>query len=240
MIDRHRDRAREELERQLQPTPHCIPIERLGDALTKVERDHLAVCARCQAELALWQSFADSTPVPDENGAVEWVASELHRRRAESRTGSAGAVTANWLTRLGSRTLVAVAASVLLALAYVAWDPEPEIDEPQSAQHDRRTTRVEVVAPLGDLKTAPKELIWVAVDGAVRYDVRVLEIDGNILWSAFSSVARVDLPAAVTSQFVPGKSIDWQVAALDIDGAPLAVSGTQRFRVLVDAASRRQ
>jgi hypothetical protein len=239
---RRSDPARDELQRQLQPTPHCIPIERLGDALTAGERDHLAVCARCEAELALWHAFRDSTSTPDENGAVQWVASELHRHRAESRTGSAAAVRANWLTRFPTRTLVAVAASALVALAvaYVAWDPEPRINEPLSSQFDRRTGgRLDVVGPLGDVETPPKELIWVAVNGVVRYDVRVFEIDGTTLWSASSSVARVGLPAAVVAQFVPGKPILWEVTARG-SGASLAVSGTQRFRVLGDAASRRQ
>jgi hypothetical protein len=239
---RHPDRAREELKRQLQPTPQCIPIERFGDRLTDVERDHLSVCARCEAELALWHGFADSTPVPDENGAVQWVASEVHRRRAESGTGRSTTLTPNWLARFRTRTLIAVAASVLVALAvaYVAWDPEPRINEPPSAQSDYRTARLDVVGPLGDLETPPKELIWVAVNGAVRYDVRVFEIDGTTLWKASSSVARVGLPAAVVAQFVPGKPIVWEVTARDIAGASLAVSGTQRFRVLGDAASRRQ
>lgn len=227
-MDRHSDRVRRKVKRRLQVTADCIAVERFGETLAAAERDHLAVCTRCQAELALWQEMDSATTGAEEHAAVGWISGELRRRRARRRPGAG-----SWLTGLRGPTLVAAAASILLAAGagYVFWDPEPEPGEPQSADHVYRTARVTVVAPVGDLESPPNELKWMPVDGAASYDVRVLEVDGTSLWRGSSPGPEIRVPAAVVARFVPGKTIVWEITARARGGAPVAVSGTSRFRV---------
>jgi hypothetical protein len=42
----------------------------------------------------------------------------------------------------------------------------------------------------------------------------------------------VSLPATLVRQFVPGKTVLWDVTARDAAGTPLAASGVQRFHVV--------
>jgi hypothetical protein len=228
VMDRHSDGVRLKVKRQLELTAACIATERFGDALADAERDHLAVCQRCQAELALWHEIDASTTGPEEEAAVRWIAGELRRRRGRSH-----AAARSWLAGLRGPRLFAAAASILLVAGggYVFWDPEPQPGEPQSADHVYRTAQITVVGPVGDLQSPPNELKWVPVDGAVSYDVRVVEVDGTSLWRGSSPGPHVSMPAAVVARFVPGKTIVWEVTARAPGGAPVAVSGTYRFRV---------
>lgn len=240
MTNRHAGDARTDLERSLQPTRDCIPIEQFGSPLTGANRDHLAVCTRCQAEFALWQAFSDSKPQPDEDAAVRWVTAELRQRTAQQATG--GPVSAGrWRPRVHTRTYMTAAASLLLAAAvgYTLWDPEPHVDEVAVSEQTYRTARVQVLTPSGELAAAPTELKWVTVDGAVRYDVRVLEVDGTQIWNSSTPDTLIALPAAIVEQFVAGKTIVWDVTARNRAGDPVAVSGRHQFRVSIQSRQRR-
>jgi hypothetical protein len=228
-----RGNAREDVRQQLRATPGCIATDRFAEPLTAAEREHLATCARCDAEFTLWHEFSDPKPSPEEDAAVEWVIGELGRRRAQSQKAKARTAARSWLTVLRRPTIGAAAAAISFVVAawYVTWDPEPELREPQAVEQTYRTERLEVMAPLGDLQTAPGEIAWVALAGAARYDVEVLEIDGTVLWRGSSQSPQVSLPATLVAQLVPGKTVLWEVTARDAAGAPLATSGTQRFRV---------
>jgi hypothetical protein len=235
-------RSHGELARQLQPTQDCVPIERFGDELTEHERDHMDLCTRCQAEFALWQGFVDPEPLPGEQADVQWVLGELQRRCVRRLPRGLHRPSPHLLTRFGARPLVAVAASMLVAIVagYLLWSPEPAINVTDASELVYRTASVDVLAPVGDLRVAPKELAWAPVRGAVKYDVRVFEVDGNTLWSESTSATRADLPAALVAQFVPGKAILWEVTARGSAGVNIAASGQQRFRVLVPSVPRRQ
>lgn len=227
--------AEETWRRELRETTDCVPIERFGEELTTQEREHVAHCARCEAEVALWEEFRDATPSPDEGAAVQWIAAEVARRRA----GTPAAARQPWFNRrwfgvLRPQALAAAAAVVLVALTIGQLaDREPAIVTPPSDQNEFRSARIETIAPTGDLPYAPTELSWVAVRGAERYDVEVLEVDRTVLWRASTREPRVQLAAGLTKQFVPGKTILWEVTARGRDGAALAQSGTQRFRVAI-------
>ena len=125
---------------------------------------------------------------------------------------------------------VAAAASLAI-VGYLAWDPEPRVGQPAPGEQVNRTATVDVVAPIGDVPKAPAELAWVAVDGAARYEVQVLEVDRTILWRTTSLSERVLLPASVVERIVPGKTLLWEVTAIGGSGTSIASSGTQRFRV---------
>jgi hypothetical protein len=215
----------------LQRTAACIPIERLDGEFNQAEREHLAVCARCQAERALWQEFTDSVPSPGDGAAVQWIAAEVRRRRAAAGP-KRKVVWGRWLSPAASFRWAAAAAAIVLAagIGYLAWDREPALSS-TSGDAVYRSARVEAIAPMGDLQGAPRELSWVAVRQAVRYDVRVLEVDRSVVWSTASTTPHISLPAAVIARCVPGRSMLWEVDALDQSGSVIARSGTQRFRV---------
>jgi hypothetical protein len=227
------DSSRTVLRNALEPTPECVDISRFGQELTGSEKAHLAECPRCEAEFALWREFEESTPTADEGAAVQWIVSDLRRRQSSSTAKRAFAH--NWVAAFLRPSVLAAAASVLLAvgIGYMALEPEPPIARPESRGQVYRSEQIDVVAPVGEVTSPPRELSWSNVDGATRYDVQVLEIDNTVLWQGSSSTAHVTLPSTLVRQFVPGKSVLWEVTARDAAGASLASSGRQRFRVAV-------
>lgn len=223
------------IQTDLRLTSECLAIDRFGTALSDAEKAHVQGCARCEAELALWQEFSDSKPAPGEGAAVQWIVSEIHRRRA-AQPGPVPAIATGWLSGLRLRPVMGLATAVgvaVLVVGYLLWDPEPQVGLPAPGEQIYRTASLDVAAPVGDIPTAPTELLWVAVKGAVRYDVQVLEIDRTVLWRGPSLASRVVLPGSVIEQIVPGKTMLWEVTAIDAAGASIATSGTQRFRVPV-------
>jgi hypothetical protein len=209
----------------------CPSIERLGGELTIRERAHAERCVRCMAELALWNEFRSDEMAPDEIDAVDWISSQLH----------APGVPASNVISFASRSRAlpnrALAAAATLAFAvaiggYVIQNREPAIDGSLSSRDSYRSARIEAAVPTGDLGTAPAQLRWTAVSGATSYEVSVLEADGTLLWRGSADQAHVALPATVVTQFVPGKTITWEVKALR-NGSVLAQSATERFRVAV-------
>lgn len=221
---------------ELSATAECVPIERFDDTLTEQERHHIAHCARCEAEFALWEEFRDATPAADEGAAVQWIATEVARRRA----GNPAVAREPWFRRGWAgvwrlQTLAAAAAVIVigLTLSQLIVDREPAVVAPTVDTY--RSGRLDVIAPTGDLRVAPREFRWVAVAGAERYDLVVLEVDRTILWRTSTREPRIDLAPAVIAQFVPGKAILWEVTARGSNEAILAQSGTQRFRVAVNA-----
>lgn len=209
-------------------TDSCIPFDRLAGELTAAEREHLAGCSRCEAELALAREFESSATNDAEAEAVGSIVGRLQPQQpanvvsiAERRKFTAG------------RSLLAVAATLFLAVG-VTWF----VQQRQMGVHDEpgidrsyRSMRVEVFAPAGDVTAPPTELRWAGVPGAVTYDVALVEVDGTTLWTAKTRSSRVDLPPSVSVKFVPGKTVMWQVTARG-DGNVLADSGLVKFRVV--------
>ena len=211
----------------LQRTADCIAIDRLGEELTPQERAHLDSCATCQAEMALWKEFEAAETRADEQEDVDWITGQLQD------PAPANVVQiSSWRKALNPRAL-AVAATLVIAVAigYIAQNREPAIDlNATTGQETYRSARVNIITPQGDVDVAPTELRWEIVSGATRYDVQVVEVDRTVLWRVSTRDPRVELPPAVTAQFVPGKSVLFQVTALR-DRTVLADSGMQRFRV---------
>ena len=54
--------------RELQRTAECPQVDRLPGILTLVESEHVAHCARCQAEMALWEEFRNGKTSLNEIG----------------------------------------------------------------------------------------------------------------------------------------------------------------------------
>jgi hypothetical protein len=225
------------LSADLQPTPDCISPERLGSELTATERIHVDTCARCQAELALWHAFNEPSRDAAESEAVDWIVARLHGSRAAS-PHAATPQLAQRFRRTPLRRLIGAAAAIMVAvtLGYVGWDREPAISPPAGEQV-YRTASIDIVTPSGDVAGPPRELVWVASPAAAQYDVRILEVDGTVVWRATSLSPRIDLPDDVIARSVPGKTLIWEVVALDDAGNAIAGSGPQRFRVPITTPS---
>jgi hypothetical protein len=219
-----------QLEHALRGNDACIPLERLDAPLTDRERQHVAGCARCQAELALWEELRDAAPPPGEEAAVQWIAGELRRRRAGRQPAG---VPTRMLSMVRARPTLALAASLVLVagLMFAQWDREPAVSGRQSEANEYRGTRLDVVGPAGDLEKVPEYLEWVAFSGAERYDVTILEVDRTVVWRGVSTATRLVLPAVVAARLTPGKALQWEVRAVDRHGAAVASSAMQRFRL---------
>ena len=230
-VERH-DPVRDELKAALGPTPACIDVSRLAGPLSASERDHLDGCARCQTELSLLEAFQASAPATDETAAIEWITAEV-RRRTRQANDRLPAPRRGLLEAASWRPLAIAAAAILaVSVGYLAWqNREPTLPEPASTAESYRTGQITIVAPTGDVSVPPAELSWLAIPGAERYDISVLEVDRTPLWQGTSSVSRVELPPAVIARFLPGKTVIWEVSALNPSGTAIAVSSAQRFRV---------
>jgi hypothetical protein len=217
--------------RELQRTGRCIPIERLAENLTPEEHSHVAHCARCQAELALWSRINDEEETLGEAAAVASIAAAVRGRVA----GTAPSNVVSLRRRsnvVAFRAPLAAAATLVIAIAAGVFvtNREPSIEGAPSVVNVYRSASVDVIEPTGDLASAPSLLRWKTAAGATRYDVRVMEVDRTVLWRGSTTSSQVQLPAPVIAQFVPGKTVLWQVQARRGE-AVLAESGMQRFRV---------
>lgn len=229
------------------PKPGCLLAEELERVLENpsVQHPHIANCARCQAELAMLKEFEASIPLSDEGAAVTWIASEMERRLPLiKRPGAAQQhnsrrESASWLTRIfgnaSVRWLVPVTAIVLVAVTSVVVlrsRKEPELQANLgSGPAIYRSQQVDVIAPVGELPSAPKELQWKSFATAAKYKVEVMEVDHALLWSSETNYITLTIPAPARAKMLPGKPVLWQVTALDNQGRVLAVSQVQRFSV---------
>ena len=237
---------RSTLKAALTPTPACLSAEELERILENpsVEHPHLATCARCQAELAMLREFEASSPLPDEGAAVTWISSQMEKRLEQIKNpGTArqsnSAEATSWFTRIfgtGSmRWLVPVTAIVLIAVTSVVVlrsRKEPELQANLgNGPAIYRSQQVDVVAPVGELPSAPKELEWKAFANSAKYKVEVMEVDHALLWSSETNYTSLTIPNSTRAKMLPGKPVLWQVTALDSQGRALAVSQVQRFSV---------
>ena len=218
----------------LQPTPQCIPPERTGEPLSEREREHVAECPRCEAELALWNSFetAPSTGATEE-ADVAWVVERLRTRFAPAPRVIRPAPGRFTMRTVRPVLAIAAAALLIVSVGYLALDPSPRIRSGPMQNGVYRSLTLRLIEPIGDLAEPPREFSWLAIPDAVDYDVQVLEIDRTVLWRTSSTSTRVVLPRELVAQLVPGKTVLWNVTARSATGAAIASSDTQRFRVSV-------
>jgi hypothetical protein len=234
---------REILRTALAPGAECLPLERLaghadgtlGAEEAAAAAAHIRDCLNCQTELALLRSVMSSGVRPGEADIVrDGVA------RLESRTpGNADAAHRDsrgrpaWL-RPGTLLPVAAMAAVLLAAGgryYVVSRIPPALpSDVSTAGEVTRSAAIAVRAPVGEVAEPPRRLDWVAVGRAVRYRVRLMEVDRREVWSADTPGAGVDVPPSVQTSIGPGRTLLWDVTAYDASGAAIAESGPQSFR----------
>ena len=237
---------REVLKSALTPGAQCLSLEQLGryadGALPadeqKLADTHLHHCLNCQAELALLQAVTSGAV---RNGEADIVRDGV--KRLEARAGEI--FVADRVQRPSPRRwlafrmlpVAAMAAVLLIGVAigafYFSSRQRPPL--PGSVTTGDETTRslaIAVRGPVGDRVDAPQTFEWVAVDRAVRYRVRLTEVDRREVWSMSTSAVAVDLPDSVRTSMAPGRTLLWDVTAYDASGAIIAESGRQSFRVL--------
>jgi hypothetical protein len=101
-----------------------------------------------------------------------------------------------------------------------------------------RSHTLELLAPKGDLPQQPREIQWQPAPGAVKYTVRLLEVDRSELWKTETTETRVEMPSGVQARIVPAKTVLCEVAAFDAAGRKVAESESVRFRLLQKVYSR--
>jgi hypothetical protein len=233
------------LKSALAPNAACLSIEQLGryadGSLDGEERAaaalHIKNCLSCQAELALLEAVTSGALRPEEAQIVRDGAARLEQRMAE-RLAADRVETLPRPRRPGFSAfpLAAVAAVLLMATGsfyFLLMRKAPEL--PGSVATGDEVTRslaVAVRGPIGDQAEPPGRFEWIAVDRAVRYRLRIMEVDRNEVWSTSTSAPGVDLPPAVRTSIAPGRTLLWDVTAYDAADATIAESGTQSFRVV--------
>jgi hypothetical protein len=246
----------------LAPSEACLTLEDLVRLSNRsisreaVARAHVAACARCQTELAMLREYQSATTHPEESAAVSWITAELERRFDQikqikviarlpaSRSRPDPERSTGWRRLLLPRSIraAAFASAALLAAIVVGLNlrggqaPELASDLVRGPQVFRSEELV-AVGPTGDLKEVPAELRWQAIAAAARYRVKVMEVDRAELWQTESSQTSAILPAAVRAKIVPGKTLLWQVTAIDSASKPVAASQILRFRVAIGSSS---
>ncbi len=125
------------------------------------------------------------------------------------------------------------AAAVLLLVAGLGWrsfyQPEPPLPPPESGGAVRGAA-IEALAPRGELEEIPAELRWDPWVGAHSYQVRMVAVDGTLLWQGSVAGPPALLPRAVVARLHRAVTYTWTVEALGKDGGVLAVSEPVRFR----------
>ena len=258
-VDDHKEQ--QQWKAALAATDECLSLEELSRyadrSLPEETKDrapsHLASCPRCQTELAMLQEFELATPRPEEAAHVSWVAAELKRRSGEidfaqepgssrpapSRLGSL--VTHKILAprRIGAAAIsLAAMLTVVTVGLYLRMGKQPVlVSDGSSGQTVLRSQAVIPLAPKGDLEHSPTALHWQPVPGAARYSVKLMEVDRAVLWQSSSEQPTVVLPQTVREKIVPGKTLLWEVTAIEAGGKAVATSPAARFRVTIKPRS---
>lgn len=229
----------------LAPGAECLSIEQLGryadGALGAGEQTaaalHVQNCLSCQAELALLQAVMSSTVRPGEDDVVRDGAARLEQRRIEI-PAAHRAATSPWRRWPGFGIFpgAAVAAVAVFGIAagfyFLFVQRAPQLPGDAATQNEvTRSLAIAVRVPVGDQIELPRRFEWLAVDGAVGYRLRLLEVDRREVWSTSTPVPAVDLPPAIQPAIAPGKTMLWDVTAYDAAGMAIAESGMQSFRL---------
>jgi hypothetical protein len=237
------------LKRALSSTSSCPDVEQLGQyadgtidatSLRKVG-SHVAACQHCKSELALLREFEEAAVRPEEERQVAWISAKLQDRSEEilaSRSTQRAERLPWWKTLLTlpalSRAALALGAILIVVSGsiYLRRSSAPVLNTTLDSGRDvLRSNTVHLISPKGDLARKPSLLEWEAVPGAVRYQVRVIEVDRTELWKAETSAVGIQLPDEVRAKIQPLKSLRWQVTALDSSGKPIGSSSSESFRL---------
>jgi hypothetical protein len=233
----------------LGPTAGCPRPELLVSAAGNPDvQRHLENCSRCRTELAMLLEFEKAEPRPDELASVQWIQSELRRRSPEltaavpavfPQPGSIWERLHPWVGYLWSprgRGMLLVAASLLVMVtAGVYLRQGGDAQRPSTSAGGAevwRSGQFVVVSPVGDVAQSPSEFRWEAVPRATTYQIRLMEVDGAVIWSSDVTQTSVEIPHNVRSKLTPGRAFQWEVVARSAAGERIASTVLQKFHIL--------
>jgi hypothetical protein len=231
------ERERELLRAALVRTPECPDIEALAASEpAPAVQQHAASCERCRAELALLHQFETAEPSADETQSLRWVEEEITRRREASAAPvimppAVKTPTRDWFRGWRALTWLGACAAVAVVLT-VYQRPGDTGATIGSGSPVYRSTQVTAMAPAGDLNAAPAEFRWEPVQGAADYHLRLLQVDGTVLWESHTAGTSLAVPEKIATHLAPARAFQWDVTALDAAGGKLGSSALQSFHIL--------
>jgi hypothetical protein len=225
------NRERDVFAASLRRTAACPAIEELEQA---AETEHVRACAYCQTELQMLRSFT-LADVPGEDAfAVKQIVQRLKSHPVKSVKPRK-----RWWDFGGGpilRPVALVAAGVLMLVGFSVYTRShtpPLLDGTSGSGADVfRSQALTIQSPVGDLRETPDQVRWEAVSTAATYQIQVMEVDRNPIWTTHTSQASATIPAAVRAVMVPAKTLLCEVTAFDAQGRKVAQSEVVRFRVL--------
>jgi len=217
----------------LGPTPECPSLETLSAAKSDpAVRRHLETCAHCRGELAMFQEFVAAEPRPEEAADLAWVNAEMERRNPAGAPKVTLAVRLRaWFT-LPRLSLAAAALVLLITTKVYLPSRNQQIHSNQQETSQWRSGQIGAIAPIGDQDHPPSALRWESVPDAASYHVRLLEVDGNELWSADVITTSAEFPNTVAAIMLPGRAFQWECTARDSSGHTIASTNLQSFHNL--------
>lgn len=210
-------------------------------------RTHIEGCAACRAELALYQSFEEARPDTAEQEDLQWVLSRVHSpwnaqpgaaNSAPPRAAEAAPPPEPWWRRWfawhSPVPALAMVAAVLALVAVISVMRQSSSGLlPDVAEESRviRSGQLRLIAPAGPIETVPDTLRWEPHPGALRYQVKLMAVDGEVLWQSETQASSATLPQVQREAVLPGRSLRWSVTAVGANGAALTPPSEQEFRL---------
>jgi hypothetical protein len=232
------------LQAALRPGESCLPVEQLEKLVIEDSApelvEHIRSCAYCMTQLQLLREFSAGTLKESETEAVRLITARLRERSGEifDRPKVPGEAPETWWKMfwrtpwLRPAALALAGVSIVVVLSLQMRNGPPGIRAPRPEEEVLRSNTISVLTPTGDIREVPNEIRWQAAPNAVRYQARLLEVDGTELWKAETASNGIELPSAIRVRVVPAKTLLCQVLAFDASGNQVAQTGMVRFRLL--------
>jgi hypothetical protein len=207
----------------------CPSLEELLDEAGRHDTEssrHIGQCPRCAGEFALFGQFLANHGSPGLVPTVRRVDQNVSRAIHKSRPSH------SWLSRLLRPVVLAPAMAAMAAALIVVGVGLPQRGAIQGrllSEGMERAQTVELLAPKGEVPTAPGIFRWTSVPKASSYRVKLMEVDKNVIWETETRITTVGLPAGIQKLALPGKRLIWTVEALNSQGQSVG-TGTQDFR----------
>jgi hypothetical protein len=204
--------------------PDCLSLEQLSSLMEgRVEHQaHVDSCVFCQAELKMMMEFESGVVEASERKDVAAIVAGLRPKPA---------VRESWFSMPMLPRLVGAFAAVLLVAAIgMQMQSMRPVDGVDGSAVVRSGGEIRI-APQGDLATVPVEWKWAPVDGAVRYEVKVTEVDGTLLTRVEVTTPSVPLPGEVRAAMLPKRTILLSVRAFDAGGRVVAEATEVKVRL---------
>lgn len=195
--------------------------------------EHRKTCSACEAELVMLAAFLQAQPSLEEAADLAYIGARLSHAASPSPAAS-------WWKKLFAPNTFRVWAFAAVALAAVAVGIQyrsgtlPPVAR-ESGGVMRATPFITGLSPTGDVAEPPKQFSWQPVSGAASYQFTILAVDGTELYRCPSTPQPTCSPAPPQDVFLPLRTVQLRVTALDQSGKQIAVSPDMPLRVLPQA-----